>query len=98
MTDTQLLRTTLEALDDFVDGLQRGSGRTVGITSASDVGPRFVIDEGRAAAEWALEIDLDGDVERIGLLVVCDVDDDRLSDARLYVAVRPHTHTKGMDR
>lgn len=87
MTDPHLLRTTLEALDDFVESVRSGSPRAAGISRASDVGPRFVIDEGRAAAEWTLDIDLGGGVERIGLLVVCDVDDDHLADARLYVAL-----------
>lgn len=81
MADTSLLRSTLDAVDDLVECLRSGTGMGVAID------PRLVIDEGRAAAEWAIDLD-SGDCERrIGLLVVCDVSNDRLTDARLYVAV-----------
>lgn len=90
MTDAHVLRTTLEALDGFVESLRSRSPRATAITQVSDGEPRFVIDEGRAAAEWTLDIDRGDGVERVGLLVVCEIDHDRLSDARLYVAL-PHS-------
>jgi hypothetical protein len=88
MADSSLLRSTLDAVDDLV-------GRLCARTEmAWTVDPRLVIDEGRAAAEWTLDLDCGDSVRRIGLLVVCDVSEDRLTDARLYLAVPPiHAET-----
>jgi hypothetical protein len=83
MTDAHLLRTTLDAIDDLVERL-RGSGG--GPYRAAESPARLVIDEGRAAAEWAIDLELGDRIERVGLLIVCDVAGDRLTDARLYVA------------
>lgn len=85
MTDARLLRITLETIDDLVDRLVR---RAVPGTAVAGSGtqPRLVIDEGRAAAEWAIDVEVGGAVERIGLVVVCDLVDGQLTDARVYVA------------
>lgn len=79
MANTHILRSTLDAVDDFVEHLRSGTG------VAHAVDPRLVVDEGRAAAEWTFDLDVDGVLRRIGLLVVCDVSDDHVTDARLYV-------------
>lgn len=83
MTDTRVLRSTLEAIDDLVDRIR---GRDLEGYRTADAPAHLVIDEGRAAAEWAIDLDLPDRVQRVGLLVVCDVAGDRLLDARLYVA------------
>jgi hypothetical protein len=88
MGNAHLLRSTLDELDDFVDQLRRhGPGGAEATTNARP--PRLVIDEGRAAAEWTLDVDIGGCVRHIGLLVVCDVAADRMTDARLYIAPSP---------
>lgn len=83
MTDTRVLRSTLEAIDDLLDRIR---GRDLEGYRTADAPARLVIDEGRAAAEWAIDLDLPDRVQRVGLLVVCDVAGDRLLGARLYVA------------
>jgi len=84
MSDPQLIRRTFDTIDDLVDRIRRGT--TPYATVASPAPTRLVIDEGRAAAEWTLDLDVDGHVHPVGLLVVCEVAADRLVDARLYVA------------
>lgn len=87
MIDAHLLRTTLEALDDLVEHLRTSGGTAY---RAAEAPARLVIDEGRAAAEWAIDLDLGDRVQQVGLLIVCDVVGDRLTDARLYVAPPSH--------
>jgi hypothetical protein len=79
MTGPDPLRSTLEAIDDYLDRIQRGR-------PFAGVGPvAIVVDAGRAAAEWTIELPARSEPERLGLLVVCDVSGDRVTAARLYV-------------
>jgi hypothetical protein len=87
MADAHLLRSTLDTVDDFVERLRRGAARAGHVLVTPDGEPTLVIDEGRASAEWSISIEIGGDVERLGLLVTCDVAGSRLTDARLYVAL-----------
>jgi hypothetical protein len=86
MTDPGLLRSTLEALDTFVDGLQRG-GAHPGLVEPPTDATRLVIDEGRGAAEWSIAIRSERGLVHVRVLVVCDIEGDRLTDARLYVGL-----------
>jgi hypothetical protein len=54
MTDPALLGSTLEALDTFVDGLQRGGAHGSGLVEPPRDATRLVIGEGRGAAEWLI--------------------------------------------
>ena len=87
MTDPGLLRSTLEALDAFVDGLQRGAAHHSGPAEPPRDATRLVIDEGRGAAEWSIAIRSERGLVHVRVLVVCDVEGDRLTDARLYVGL-----------
>ena len=84
MTDARLLRQTVETIDELVDRIRGGMSPYASMPAAEPT--RLVIDEGRAAAEWTLDVAVDGGVHRLGLLVVCDVAGDHLVDARLYVS------------
>jgi hypothetical protein len=80
MSRSDPLRTTLEAIDDYVDRVQRSR-------PLADVGPvSMVVDAGRAAAEWTVHVPNAPGSGRVGILVVCDVAGDRVTDARLYVS------------
>lgn len=86
MTDAQLLSSTLKAIDQLVADLRGGSAWP----SSPDFGRdpvRLVVDEGRAAAEWTLRFPQAGRIAELAIVVVCEVDDGRLTAARLYSAI-----------
>lgn len=80
VTDRELLRSTLDAIDAFVADVQRGRGGSPAERTA------LVVDVGRAAAAWSLDLTVDGGTHRVDLVVLCDVTDGEVSDARLYLA------------
>ncbi|MEJ7804201.1 MAG: hypothetical protein WKH68_12665 [Candidatus Limnocylindria bacterium] len=82
MTNGKLIRTTLDAIDTFVADLQRG-------LAAPSERTALVVDVGRAAATWTVDLDVDGRHHRLDLLVMCEVTDSQVTDARLYVGAPP---------
>lgn len=85
VTDRELLRSTLDAIDAFVADVQRRRGGSSAERTA------LVVDVGRAAAAWSLDLVLEGGTHRVDLVVLCDVTNGEVSDARLYIAA-PRVH------
>lgn len=86
MADRRIVTVTLEAIDQLVADL-RGDPAW---PSSPDFGRdpvRLVVDEGRAAAEWTLRFPQAGGIAELAIVVVCEVDDGRLTAARLYSAI-----------
>lgn len=80
------LRQALEAVDELVSAI--GSGDPA---MTATVGPaRLTVDVGRAAAEWRLNTS-EPTARTVRLAVLCDIENDKVTDARLYVGVGPDT-------
>jgi hypothetical protein len=88
MTERQLVRATLVAVDDFIDQLSRDPAWQGFDVRPEARPPRLVVDEGRAAVEWTLDLRVGSSMSTVGLLLVCDVEGAQVTDARLYFS--PH--------
>lgn len=85
MTDRRIVTMTLDAIDQLVADLRDDPAWACSRDFGRDP-VRLVVDEGRAAAEWVVRFPQAGRIAELAIVVVCDVDDGRITAARLYSA------------
>lgn len=79
------LRQALEAVDELVFAISNHE------TVMTTVAPaRLIVDVGRAAAEWQLST-AGPDSRPVRLAVVCDIENDTVTDVRLYLGIESDT-------